>query len=175
MTIEPIKQTENSTLKVLIGDDSFADQRTAKSALCLMLCGIATVNDTYCVEGNFVNDKDYVVSEFPDKKFSGAEIRVVSTVEDMIKESTGNYDWIITDMNYGHGQETGGKTVLAHSDVKKNPAVKAIFTSEDDPKILKALSQMGADIVVAPSLSKTYEHKTELLGKAIGEYYQTKN
>jgi hypothetical protein len=161
--------------RMLIGDDSYVSKRDASNALSLILCGMADVTGISCMEGEFANDKDYVTSEFPIAGFNGAEIRAVTSIEDMVKEANGNYDFIATDMNYGPGYETGGKDVLRNGEIRKNKAVKAIFTSEDDPKVLEQLAQMGAEIVVSPHLAKSSEPKVILLGRAIAEYYQNRN
>jgi hypothetical protein len=176
MTQQTQKQIESRTFRMLIGDDSYNDIRTASNALSLILYGMVESTNGSCMEGEFVNEKDYVAEEFPIKGFDRAEIRAVSSVEEMLEESCGNYDWIVTDMNYGPGYETGGKDVLKNQQVRKNRAVKAVFTSEDNPRVLEELAHMGADVVVSPALIKSKDHKVMLLGRAIAEYYinQTK-
>lgn len=171
-------ETQNTTSKrkfrMLIGDDSYVDKRTASNALCLMMCGMADITKTHVLEGEFVNDTDYFTPEFPLGEFEGAEIRAVSSVNEMTREASGNYDWIVTDMNYGPGYEDGGRYVLANPEIRQNPAMKVVFTSESNPRTLEGLAKSGANIVVSPILMNSREHKLTLLGRAIAGYYQNK-
>jgi hypothetical protein len=163
--------SSDKTFRMLIGDDAFASQRNAEDALFLMVMGMQKVTGRKAVEGRFTNGKIYVLPEFPLDGFDSAEVRVASSVEEMINAASRRYDLIATDMNYGQGYATGGKDVLRSQTVRQNPAVKAVFTSEDNPEILEELANLGAGIVVSPMLMKSKEDKATLLGRAIGHYY----
>jgi hypothetical protein len=167
------KQTR--PFKMLIGDDSYTDRSKTNNALSLILCGMAEVTGTGSIlEGEFLNATDYVTPEFPIPGFNGAEIKAVSSVAEMVREASADYDFIATDMDYGDGYETGGRDVLRDPTVRRNLAKKVIFTSEDNPRVLEELVNMGADIVISPTLMKSRELKVTLLGRAIAEYYQAK-
>ncbi len=167
------QRTKN--FKMLIGDDSYVDQRTAKNAISLILCGLAKYSGESVLEGEFVNDQEYFTPECPLEGFEGIQIRVAPSVREMIGASSGSYDWIVTDANYGEGFETGGITVLQDEGIRKNPAKKAIFTSEDNIKTLEKLVQTGADLLISPVLMNSSDHKSVLLGSAIADYYAQMN
>lgn len=158
--------------RMLIGDDSFTETRDVECSLLLILDGMKSVTGIDFLKGNIKNSI-YRCREFPIRGFNGAEIRVANSVQEMIRYGGEKYNWIATDLNYGQGYETGGIEVLEA--LKDNHAIKAVFTSEDDPRILEKLTIYGADYIVSPRIQHLSLGKTRLLGRVIGEHYQIRH
>jgi hypothetical protein len=168
--------------KMLIGDDCYNDNRNAEDHLLLML---VEMKKYLGIKGP-LSDKDiengfYSTDQFPVQSFSGADIRVVDSVEAMIKEGNScEYNWIVSDMDYGNGRVEGGLEVFRRITPKQG-IIRAIFTSGDDKKKLERMSQeattkLAVDYFIAPALSQDETekllHKTDLLGRTIARHYE---
>ncbi len=166
------EQTER--FRMLIGDDSYTTLRTAEDNL---LCMFSVMQRTLGVKGPFIDERIvdgwYRTSSFPIPQFSGADIRVVDNVEDMIREgNSGQYHWIVSDLEYGRDRVEGGLEVF--EGINKTGLVKAIFTSSGDKNNLKRLQlQSKADYFIAPALSEdSGSDKVNMLAETIVKHYQ---
>ena len=171
-----MKMTKEQTerFRMLIGDDSYTTLRTAEDNL---LCMFSVMQRTLGVKGPFIDERIvdgwYRTSSFPIPQFSGADIRVVDNVEDMIREgNSGQYHWIVSDLEYGRDRVEGGLEVF--EGINKTGLVKAIFTSSGDKNNLKRLQlQSKADYFIAPALSEdSGSDKVNMLAETIVKHYQ---
>jgi hypothetical protein len=89
----------------------------------------------------------------------------------MIQEGTSsNYDWIVSDLSYGTGRETGGIEVFKGIP-KQRGVVRAIFTSDGNKENLKRLQKTtDIDYFIAPVLIGKSDKGKELT-RTIARHY----
>lgn len=162
------------TLNFLIGDDGFTSRGAVKSDLLLIFSNFWKHSMEKQEKPITISLEEgiYTCRYLPFGEVSQIKVRAIPTVEGMIEEAKNNYDWIITDLNYGPGHEEGGIRVI-HSlspNIKEN-SILAIWTNEDNPESVKKLNELGVNYIVSPKLIKYNGTKAELLGKIIAEHY----
>ncbi len=168
--------------RMLIGDDAYGDIRCTENSLLLMLVEMKqSLGIKEPLRAERIINGVYSTNQFPIKQFEGADIRVTCDPEEVIYlGNSGNYDWIVSDMDYGDGRTEGGLAVFRG--IKASPGiVRAVFTSGDDARKLTRLrdyakSELGVDYFIAPTLSEIEAekrmHKTEVLGRTIANHYK---
>ena len=162
------------TLDILIGDDVFTSPGAIKSALFLTLIEMWGCSGKEQKQSITLPQENglYICKYTPFGEDSQIRVKAISNVEDMITEFKTPYDWIITDLNYGEGNENGGiEIVKALPQNLKDNSVLAVCTSENNPRLLKALRELNIDYVVSPKLMQYDGTKFELLGKVMAEHY----
>ena len=151
--------------KMLIGDDAFTDDGTVEDIILNILKGISSVTKIPFTEGSII-DGIYCCKNFPLPQSDEAKITFANSVEGMIAEAKkDNFDWIVTDLNYGPGYEMGGVQVA--NGLVNNSAITALFTS-DFIKDMDAVKFVNFDCVISQNAATS---KTVLLGQTIGKYY----
>lgn len=165
-------------LRMLIGDDCFTQNRIAEAHLLGMFVemkrelGIGGKLVDEGIENGWYKTNDLIIPGF-----SGVDIRVLDNEEGMIREGNeGTWDWVISDLDYGHGRETGGLRVMRYIPAKSG-VIRAIFTSGDDAiKLQRQKAEAGIDYFIAPSISTNPEDagllKADLLGRTIARHYK---
>jgi hypothetical protein len=160
--------------RMLIGDDIYAkDPEMAETDVFLMLGGIRSITKKDFTEGRLNENGIYVCERFPLVQFNTAKIKIAPSIEAMMEESRRNqYDWIVSDLSYGHTGylKTGGITIInAIRDVK---AIKTIFTETDNAELFEQLKEVDSlDYIVAPHFEGSKECKPKVLGFRIGKHY----
>ena len=171
-----------SRLRMLIGDDSYVDHRTVEDSFLCMFSSMKKelgINDGKLVDERVI-DGWYKTNFSPSPLFDGTDIRVVDNVESMISEgNTGEYHWIISDLEYGRDRPEGGLEVFrrVNGQAKSYRPHKVIFTSSDDKSKLERIDREHlVHFLVAPTIQgegdKGEGDKAELLGKLIGRVYR---
>ena len=160
------------TFKMLIGDDTFVRERTVMNTLTMIISSISSFTKIKYSRSELNEQEIYICEQFPLPGFDRAEIKVVSNIDDMIKQANDSYDWIVTDLDYGAGYSDGGRIII--NNIVNVDAVKAIFTAvrtkEKMPYYLDDLENV--DYIIAPCLSgEKFKSKSELLGETIAKHY----
>ena len=154
--------------KILIGDDAFTDGGMVEDIMLAILNGISFVTKIPFIEGKII-DGVYYCKNFPLPQFDEAKIIFVDNVKAMtIEAKKDNFDWIVTDLNYGQGYEMGGVQVA--NGLIDNSAITALFTS-DFIKDMDAVKAVNFDCVISQTGATS---KTVLLGQTIGKHYMEK-
>jgi len=167
-------------IRILIGDDLFEHADSIPICINLLISSLARVFDTrqnkvpISIIETSENSGIFTIKNSP----TGGEIifTTVATPQAMIAEAKNDYDWKITDLDYGRGQEAAGQQVLKELARHKKPnQMIGIFTlSNDELDVLEGEIMNGADFVIAPRVAGSSKHKIEELGIFIGEYYLKK-
>lgn len=162
--------TPTQTLKLLIGDDSFNDNKTIEDFAFLMLCGMNKVTKL-AAAGGALKGNVYTCS-VPLRQFSRAEITFVDSVDRIIDESSKGYDWIVTDLSYGRDQEEMGLLVIQSiCGVRSLKAITSSTASERLCTKLEKLQEIGIlDCIVFYFTGQDSDKATEL-GKVIAKHY----
>lgn len=164
-------------LKILIGDDSFASEEyVAKNAVSNMFVGMAEAanyREAFPIkvkqEGKMYVGKNVI--PYADD----VHARAVSSVDELLSEARqGEYDLIVTDLQYGRfgdienrqGTTWGGERVI---DALQGKHTLALCTSS----YVIPDSSLGrmVDILASPEF---VGDKFELLGREISRFYMTK-
>jgi hypothetical protein len=162
-------------LEILIGDDCFADLSTAKSAISNMFVAMAeTANYREAFPIRIEQEDNIYVGRNIVPYASEIRVTAVKSVAEMISEAqNGNYDIIITDLEYGQfGGESGGIDVI--DNVTSNATI-ALCTSSTNKKLLTDL-RSRVDILAAPELEENYSlllggGKFGLVGEKLSKHY----
>ncbi|MBI5392987.1 hypothetical protein HZA96_03895 [Candidatus Woesearchaeota archaeon] len=157
-------------LRIVIGDDSFADER-AEDAVDIMFCSMAETakyKEAYPIrtklEGNMYTGRNVVPYT------AEIQVRTVKSVDELIREAEqGTYDLVVTDLDYDQfGGERGGVNVIDHLQGKYT---LALCTSSRDRHLLADLGSR-VQILAATGLEDDFVlNKFELLGKKISQFY----
>jgi len=158
-------------LRIIIGDDSFANEDCCYDAMICMFdsmtkaagCSEAFSLPIVTKEGLYLG-KNIVPYA------SEVEIKTVSSVDELISEARrGHYDLVVTDLDYcDFGESQGGERVI---DALQGSQTLALCTSS-----LPRGSDLGSkvDILSAPSITEA-AIKWDDLGRKISQYYMTKD
>jgi len=165
----------NKSLDILLGDDGFTSVGSIKSDLLLTFVSLWKNSGKSQEKPITISREEnlYTCEYAPLEDFSQINVRVVPTVEEMIEESIkGNYDWIVTDMNYGSGREMGCVQVInSIPEEVRDKAITAVWTNEDNPRMRSTLDELEIDYIISPKLAGYSGTKAELFGKTIAEHY----
>lgn len=164
-----------TTLKILIGDDNFASgSGTVKMALSSMFIAMAkAANYKEAFPIRIEAEGEVYIGRNITPYASEIQVRAVPSVEELIQEAgAGQYDLVITDLEYGQfGGDRGGVEVIDHL---QDSQTVALCTSCSDRRLLADLGSR-VQILAAPALEGSFAPgKFELLGEKIHQYYQRK-
>lgn len=160
-------------MRILIADDSFEDPKAARIAVQNMMVGLWDSSGKKQPAPIKIHDDDYrddtyISTPVPFDSASSMHVEVASSIDSAIAKARSQWDWIISDLNYGEGFELGGLKVIEAVRKYERP-VKAICTSTDITHDLEAIKGVGVDYTV--SSRGRLDDKFTLLGKTISHHY----
>jgi hypothetical protein len=158
--------------KMLIGDDAFEDERTAEGMISGLLYSMANCQTPRAeYQTGRIENGIYRTDIFPSPSFSGAEIKTAYNLDSMVRESQGQWDWIVSDLDYGWDRWEEGMDIMAK--IKNPDAVTAIFTSNNNiTDLLRLEEQANVRYFIAPALiGDERRSKVDLLAETMVKHY----
>lgn len=190
-----------NTLKIIIGDDAL-NVAMIEERVTQLVEEISKFRGKPCLRlesrilGQVANLKDYVpdihkyITQFaqhgtywcepsPIEGYDALEFRCVSSIEALVQEAKiaePPYNWIITDLDYGLGEDIGGLAVI--EDLHQTGGIKVLFTSESTPFIgrkgiggINYLNECSTRHSFRVIIANKHEDKWDLLAKTISSHY----